>query len=233
MKKNLILLLFVISTFVGCSHDEEMIYSCDKAVNEWTIDNLTFIQKMTRKDWLVLSKAEKRAAYRAFTQQQRINFWLDKLQEVKSLNWSIEEIHHIEKVESFIKDHTEFMNNKKLSDEELDILEKYFYMWLEEGKSVYGWTDNIGISIAGSGEVAKNTKGELFDEATEYNNDSDLTNRGGEECECNQSVFSDFCGGAGPCVESKCTEQADGCGWLFLQQCNGICYRVDYEQVLE
>ena len=82
MKRSFYLFAFVLSCVLNsCTQDAEVVYSCNEEINEWTIENLSMIQEMTRSEWLKLDENKKRAAYRGFTQQQRINFWIEKIEE--------------------------------------------------------------------------------------------------------------------------------------------------------
>lgn len=219
MKKILFFLTFIISilSFSSCSEGEHT-YSCNKSVDTWVKENLPTIQKMTRADWLHTDSAVNIAIYRAFTPQQKIKFWQDKLQEVKQLSWSKEELAHIKKVEDFINSHTEYFE-KRLSDEQLDNLDNFAYEWQEYAIKNLGWSKDICRAIIGTGNKVKNTQGEIIASATSNSNSRIARS---EDCDC--SVNSDWCTGGWYCKETNCTESDWGCGTLLLHDCTGNCH---------
>lgn len=177
------------------------------------------IQHMTRQDWNELNEVQKAAAYRAFTSEQRVRFWHDKLEEVKMLDWTEEEFRHICLVDSFIDAHTDLLSGKKLTDNQLNTLEVFFYLWEKNAEKKFGWSPRIAISIAGSGNTLIDTKGNVAIKGKEL-----LETRG--SCNCNTFVLSDFCMYDGHCKSTMCDEML-GCGWLLIQSCNGECSGID------
>ena len=106
MKKNLQLSILIFAliaiTVTGCKKIEE-VYSCDSVTNEWVKSNLKTIQQMTRQDLLQLELEKQIPAYRAFTPEQKYNCWVDKLKQVKSLEWTEKEFAHICLLEESMK----------------------------------------------------------------------------------------------------------------------------------
>ena len=214
MKKLFFMLVLTTLVLTSCSKEDNILYSCNEDINEWVIKNKEMINKMNRSDLLKMNTAQMRAAYRAFTQKQKIQYWESSLEESMLLDWSEAEVLHIKKVKEFIKSHTHFFRGEPLEEEELDELEIFFYQWLEYAKENFGWTNKTGIAIAGTGYSLKNKEGDV--------NISTLSFTSSSSCDCNDGVLSDFCIG-GICGKIKCLETYDGCGWLQLQKCNGAC----------
>lgn len=212
--------LIGILCFSSCSEEDEVVYSCDDAVNLWVKDNLIEIRKMDRPQWKTLSASKKRAAYVAFTPQQKIIFWKEKLTDVMALDWTKDELEHIKLVYDFIDEHQDYFTDKGLSDEQLNVLDLFFYKWVEFARNELGWNMETIVSIAASGNdvIPENIKSsrvikDFSDENISYIDD----------CHC--STKGDFCNvtGQGICEDSKCATSDFGCGWIWLQDCNGKC----------
>lgn len=213
MKKYVYVLLTIITVLLSsCSVDDEVRYSCDDSVDKWVKDHLSQVRGMTRTDWVELDGDLQRAVYRAFSQEQRIKFWKEKLEKVKMLNWTDEERRHIESAESFIDDHKSYFSGKKLTDEELDNVDLFFYKWQKYGIAHLGWTDRIGKSIFATGLPISDTKGGVI-----YKTPVPPIN-----CHC--STESDYCEyQISPCKKDNCIYSSYGCGWILVYDCDGRC----------
>ena len=223
MKRRLLFIFtFIVSIFFASCSSEEIVYSCDDAVDAWVKKNLMSIQKMSRKDWLNLSSDKSIAAYRAFTANQRINFWRDKLNEVKNLQWSVLELEHIEKVEHFIESHLDLFSGAKLTEEQKNEIDLFFYKWQDYAIEELGWNRKLCYLIAASGSVL-DTKKENANDARTLHYDTIDPSLKEKNCHCN--VKYDFCDVTfqGECEESFCYQSDVGCGWIFLNDCNGRC----------
>lgn len=215
-QKSVILFASMLCLLLSCSQESETIYSCDKTINEWAKSNLEDIQTMTRSNWLALPDNKKNAAYRAFTPSQKINFWYEKLEEIKSCEWTEDELSHINKVIYFIDSHHDIFSGGALSDVQEDELDKFFYLWTNYAIEDLGWTIETCIAIAGTGKQIPSPKRGPYpfvDGPSEK-----------KDCHCNTGILSDFCGSAGPCFSGNCEELSDGCGWFLRQKCDGRCY---------
>lgn len=214
--KQISLLAFLSLYFlVSCTQDADTVYSCDHSVNTWVKENLIEIQSMKREDWNSLEEPYKVAVYRAFSLKQRLDFWHQKLEEVKQLDWSIDEMNHIQHVENFIDSHIEMLMGH-LSDEQADELELFFYQWQCFAIEQLGWDKKVCVAIAGVGNKMLDKKGNIQVKKRQSGQKS-------YGCHCNTGTLSDFCGSAGTCIEVQCDKTIDGCGWLFTMQCNGRC----------
>ena len=142
-------------------HDDDLMYSCNPVVHKAVVSNLQTVRKMNRETWLKLRQDFKRAVYRAFTPTQRKNLWLGKFAELRQLPWSQEELAHIKKVEDFMNEHDEIYADKKLTDEEENVIDLFFANWSKEAESSLGWDRRIAISIAGTPCRTTDTKGSV------------------------------------------------------------------------
>ncbi len=222
--KKCILLLFSIACYamISCNQEVNSVYSCDKMVNEWAKSNLEEIQTMSRTDWNLLDEEKKRAAYRVFSFQQRICLWEEKFNEIRNMNWSEEELKHIEKAYSFLMSHLSFLSDKELSDEESDELHRFCYLWIKEGMEKIGWTEEIPLSIIATCNSLQNKEGEIIirtplpfvDEPSETPN-----------CNCHaNNLFFHMCGANSSCDDTDCDGASNGCGFFWTESCNGRCY---------
>lgn len=226
MKKKLI---FTLIAFTGilfltsCSDQDEITYSCNEAVDTWTKSNIAKIQNMNRTAWKALPAEKKRAAYRAFTPEQKVTFWKDKFTGILALNLTKEEREHIKLVYDFIIEHQDFFNNRRLTDEEKNTLDLFFYKWITIAQQEFGWDMKLLVAIAASGEdfnIRRGNNGIL------YSNDFDPSiNVNDKDCHCNTGPVSDFCNVAsqGLCEKTDCIKTNYGCGWIWLGDCNGRC----------
>ncbi|MBR1378183.1 MAG: bacteriocin fulvocin C-related protein [Bacteroidaceae bacterium] len=207
---------------MSCSSDE-LTYSCDKEIDRWVKSNLNEIQQMTRAEWLGLNRGYAIATYRAFTPQQKVIFWQEKLAEVKQLPWSEDELRHIEQVEQFINVHHGFFYKETLTEDENDEIDIFFYKWMQQGIENYGWDKLVALSIAATGYKVKNTLGELELPLNTYAA-SNISNSIEPTCDCKTGLLQNACFFSDEtCVENDCSYLEDGCGWLLLQSCDGQC----------
>ena len=217
---NFILFLIITSITVSCSNNDDIVFSCDESINQWAKDNLSNLRLMTRSAWIQLDNNKKKAAYRAFSQEQKIQFWKDKICEVKSLDWSEKEIKHIEELENFITNNPDIFAGHRLTDAQANKIDSFFYLWQNSAIEKLGWSTGICIAIAGSGDKILNKYEEIYSRAIIIEEPGDDTPPE-ENCHCNQTY--DFCHPNAWCGESNCNESSSGCGWLLLSSCNGRC----------
>lgn len=135
---------------MSCSSQDDNIYSCDDVINAWAQENILEIRSMSRAQWKKLPAEKKHAAYVAFTQQQKINFWKDKLTGLMTQDWSKEELDHIKLVYDFIIEHPSFFNNDGLTEEQENILELFFYKWSDIAKNKLGWNMKLIFAMVAS-----------------------------------------------------------------------------------
>lgn len=218
------LALVCMALCMSCSDGvEETVYSCNKETNAWVKSHIPEIRKMNRKAWLKSDATKSRAIYIAFTPEQKIQFWRDKLKELSSLNFTTKEIMHIAKIGTFITEHLDFFYTQELSDDQLDILDMWIYKWGAEAQEKFGWSKELCMAIVGTSQSVLDKTGAV----------APLNNTGttvvikdpNKKPACGCNVKYDYCGItlSGLCVETKCEETRSGCGNLLLNACNGEC----------
>lgn len=202
----------------GCSSDEPR-YSCDKEVDEWVKEHVDEIQKMTRAEWLESDAVYSIPMYRAFTPEQKVNFWREKFQELKTLPWSEGEINLIEDAESFVESHLNLFGPELPSQSQLDEAEIFFYKWSENAKKDFGWSDDMIRSMLVTGDRLVDTKGKVSKRGKAAGS---VLLSSSETCNCNQNSWF-TCSHQQACDRAECSESLSGCGFLMMYECNGMC----------
>lgn len=214
--KKLYVFAIALSFFSSCSN-EEKVYSCNESINEWVCENLSDIRTMSRTEWSKSDEKLKIPIYRAFTHQQRLDFWLGKFQEVLSLDWSDAEKKHISKLIKELESHPNFVDGYNgLSDQEKNEFDLFFYEWFEISKNEFKWSDRQLYAIVASGNTLLDTKGTLL---VSKNKEATLSYA---ESNCNCSTSSDWCS-TSMCEDVSCEDTFLGCGTIFAYDCDGRC----------
>ena len=218
--------------FFSCSQDNE-IFSCDKEVNTWVKENLADIVQMERTQWLNMgSISYQRAAYRAFTPEQKQALWIGKLDEILSnVVWTQEETKHIEYMLDFVKKKL-ILFQEKINQEDMDEFEIEMYKWKEYAVEELGWTPELLYAIINTPQSINSNRQIIFvvSSVTKLKNGSESGSI--EDCDCNASALPPQSSGDWfPCVRvihkcntgSGCKKTTWGCGNLWLYECNGTC----------
>lgn len=225
--KNIVKLMALCMPVVlqSCSQ-EEGYYSCDKEANNWVRENKEYIQTLTRAQWYTLDYKVSQASYIAFTPSQKTAFWKEKLEEVKSLDWSEEELVHIEKAEDYVMSNPQYFRDEKLTDEELDEIESYFVKWVRYGRKKFGWSKQTAMAIVGTGYKMLDKKGTILlpKRSSGVMSVAVMSTKEESDCNCNQSSFvTCVLDPFGGCESAKCRETNNECGMLLVYPCNGRC----------
>lgn len=213
---NLFFLTCFLFVFASCQ--EEEIYSCNEEVNDWVKENLKEIRTMTRSEWKNLDEYVKRGCFVAFTQQQKVDFWKEKLNEALELGWTKEEAEHIKVMCRFVDEHPEYFDfSTKRTDEEIEIFELFIYEWTKKAEQQLQWSKNTIGGLIATGNKLLDKNGTV-----QINQTRAMTKSGGES-KCHCSTNSDWCSGSVDCQSTDCDEDTHGCGTLFVYSCDGRC----------
>lgn len=224
MKGKLFLLVLVTFTLFSCSNEEEVKFSCNEKIDSWVKENLVTVRSMSRSQWKRIPSHLSGAVYVAFSKEQKIQFWKEKFAQVETLGWSGRELMHIEKAKEFVLSNEDFFTDEKLTEYQEDKLDKFFLSWVEYAIENLGWSEKEAYSIVASGYDVKNKCGDIVRPLS--NNDGiypidPILNTKGESCNCNAK--HDFCQSGWTCIAADCIDSAHGCGWIWVQSCNGLC----------
>ena len=227
MNKLFYYCLIALAFFLYSCETEQ--YSCNADADAWVKQNISQVRKMTRSDWLQLAENEivKRAAYVAFSSDQKLDFWEDKLREVvSSYNWNEKETKHIISLLGYIRS-SQMFEKKRLCEKD----EIFLYKWSDYAKTELGWSKQIIYAVAGDGNSIYIDTKENLHISNPYMapQDTEFKYANGT-CSC--SFDSDFCDifGEIPSIvvscnnnNYNCTATDTGCGLMWSFPCTGIC----------
>lgn len=219
---------FMLISLVGitlCSCNNENIYSCNDAIDEWVRDNLSEIRVMSRAAWTTLDEEVKAPVYRAFTNQQRVDFWTKKLEKTLSLDWNEAEKEHIASVIDFIKEHPQYLDGYDyLSDNDKNTIDLFSYKWIEKAYEEFNWSKELVYGIIISGNTLLDKQGTLLTTVNQTGSRATVLSTSESNCNCN--LTDDWCN-TSTCEDVACTENGGGvfiyCGFLGMRTCNGRC----------
>ena len=224
MKKTyLMMFLFIGLALTSCDNEDKIVYSCDQAKNDWVHENLDEIRCMTRAQWDLVSEGLKKPVYAAFTPEQRVNFWMEKLYQTLLLDWNDEERVHIQSLILWLEEKPQFLKGyNKLTDEEKDEMDSFSYLWIEKAQKELGWSNATVAGLVLSGNKMLDKSGTL----QTVSSVGTRATRAESSCDC--TINDDFCayfnpGLFGECMKAKCKVVEEDCGWLWQKDCDGEC----------
>jgi len=219
MKKKLqlsILIIALIAIIVASCKKDEEVYACDPATNEWVKSNLETIQQMNRQDLLQLEPEKQRPAFIAFTPEQKYNCWVDKLEQVKKLEWTEKEFTHICLLAETMKLEW-FDDNFKKNN--LDKIDNFLNQWVNDGMDYFGWTkDELGRMVACLKDVEMEDQYVVLKQLPSTEKP---VVKPQSRCTCSRT--SDWCSWGERCNDPDCQTRPDGCGTFWMYQCDGLC----------
>lgn len=224
MKKLLYLSFLLLLGLVSCtnSEDEEMkTYSCNEEANLWAKNNLKEIKTLTRSEWLgIPNQSYQRAAYVAFTPVQKLNFWLERFEDILHMNWKKEEREHIESVYDFLEENP-YIFQDDCSDEERKQFDIFVYQWCDKAVKELGWSQELVAGVIATGYPMIDVQGNIRmpKQINMRQTRSEL------DCDCHRgNVFFIWCGGLSSyCGAGPCNEKIRSCGAVWAESCDGLC----------
>lgn len=209
----------IVQLLSSCSDD--ITYSCDSNQNNWVKSHLEDIKSMHRIDWLNIDGTLGIPVYRAFSANQKLDFWSHKFNEVQQLNWNKAELEHIKVISEYINSHPQlFCAN--IPEKDIDDFDIFIYNWCNWAYEHLGWTDSIIYSITGCGNKVLDTNGNIKPLPI-YKDVSLLA--ASEKCNCSTSA-SIYCPNDQICEKTGgkvWCNTTDGCGHFLIYECNGEC----------
>ncbi len=173
---------------------------------------------MNRSELVTLSSGKQKAAFRTFTPEKRKQLWFAKFNQIKSLNFSKEELNHLKIFEKFLKKY-DFSNELTKKQEE------FLNSWFEKGKLNFEWTPYFLVSgFAMLNEDAVLSKKEFKKAHPEISLKFDPSPIGPDsgDCDCRWDITCQLAQ-LGECSDTACEEVPFSCGWLTMQTCTGDC----------
>lgn len=197
----------------SCSNEEEETYSCNKKLNNWAHKNISSIRSMQRETWLKLDENYKNTAYSAFTADQKMLFWKDKIRETLEFDWTEQEADHIYKLYTYLDERPDFFTVEYISNPEnlanyVEFIKTwkrdaiYNLDWTEEQVYAICYTGNRLVNKAGDIELMKSVRLKTVAETVKPNT-----------CDCNTTLD-------GSC-KTGCSGGGYTCGALKNAPCNG------------
>ena len=144
----------------------------------------------------------------------KYSFWIDKLEETKRQErWSNTELEYIDRMIRFIEDHSEIFERDFVNDtSNAKFVAKFIRNWREYATSEIGWTGQYQYAMIADGGVFSDVITNLVNLPDSY------------FCSC--STKSDWCFKGKRCSDTHCyNEGGDGCGTLWLYNCNARCQK--------
>lgn len=198
----------------SCTQTDELMFSCDKGIDNWVKDNISDIQEMSRAEWNMLPYSEQIAVFRAFAPEKKFAFWAEKFEELKQLPWTPAELAHIELAEHFLHTHPNMYT--KRTEQEEDELDTFYYTWTNKAKEELHWSDELTAAVIIFGNTLEDTKGKMKVSPVE-------PIIPGEKPDCNCYFWVGFCPLTNPCERGHCNVTSGGCGLMGGKDCDGTC----------
>lgn len=225
MKKLFYLSLLLTLNLISCTneHENTPIYSCNEEANLWAKKNLKVIKTLTRSEWLdIPNQSYQKAAYVAFSPEQKLNFWLSRFEEILQLDWKEEERKHILCVYNFIKEYP-YVFQDECSEEEQKRFDIFIYKWADDAIKNIGWNQTKVASVIATGYPLIDVQGTI--QMPKLLNMQQTFSESQVNCDCHiGNVVFIWCGGLSSyCSSSPCTSSSHGCGAMWTESCNGLC----------
>jgi hypothetical protein len=222
MKKLIVLISATIFLTAACNKNEPHLYSCDDDVNSYVVDNLDNVNNLKRKDLLRHDLETQRALFRAMSPQNRYICWKEKIEKTLSLEWTDNELNHINLLNDAMN--VEWFRDKNLNNPDFKYnLNDFLLDWIVTGINDYRWSKGLVFSIVATLDIKSDANKLIGYELIENS-----MNRSDGSCNC--SASSDWCDISGQGTHQYCKRGHDGCiprsagcGTLWTSSCDGKC----------
>lgn len=217
-----ILSLAVTCVFTACSSQDDIKFSCDPNADAWVKEHLDDIHKMSRSEWINADINLANPIYNAFTPEQEISFWREKIDETLKLDWSEAEHMHILALQEYLENHLYLFYESPLSESSKEDLELFTYQWISTATEQLGWDESICQAICMIGYPLKSTDGTLILPPAKK-----IQTLATSEPDCDCVLDNDYCdtlfGSRVECKSVKCKIAENKCGIFKQLDCNGEC----------
>lgn len=212
--KKILLLGCVLCILFSC-RQSEFEFSCDPVIDQYVKENRDELLTVSVTEFADFDLPLQKAVYNSWDAQKKRDAWISKIKHVLSYGSFTEpEILHLQKLISHINsnyfDEMSIQNGRE---------SRYLFEdeWINYTADKLGWSDQyIAFLIY-----------RLYTEQYQFNDElsmlrvlsSDVATNSEGSCTCNTS--SDYCD-TFYCHSGGCSTTS-GCGWLWTEQCNGVC----------
>lgn len=213
--KLVVIVVSLVLFATSCESDLNEVYSCDPEVNDWVNENKEDLSNINRRELLNHSPDVQRAIVRSFTAEKRFELWHEKINTLISQEQEKNVIRHLEK----LRDHLTvqlFESPTKYRNKEFET------EWINYTTEILNWEPERIVFTVMS---LHNNMNEFLEEISEQ---PGLEKSFNDDCTCSTHwstvdhctlLPNRVCGHDFP----DCTDTVDGCGWLGLYACNGVC----------
>jgi hypothetical protein len=215
MKSKCILILFVFSALLYSCQVTELEFSCDPVINNYVLNNKVALSQITVVEFSTYDISLQRAIFNSWSAEKKRDVWINKLEYIlQNEKLNTLEIIHLQKLITHVEPGY-FSNENGLDDQKT----KFASDWINYASEELKWTGEFIAFIVYRLYLDQT----LFDAEISMLYDLGLVASNNSEGSCNCATSSDFCG-TYICQSSGCSSVSSGCGWLWMESCNGSCY---------
>ena len=220
---RLILYIFGIIGISACSAPT---YSCDPEIDNWVTQNINRVKTLTRADWLDIDNIEyQRGAYGAFSVEQKVKLWIEKFDEALKLGWNETEYKHIKRLQEEVQNHSIWFQ-PNCSGPDLNCKELFMYKWIDYAANKLRWSNEPLYALEFTPKRLAKDK-----TLTRLSNHIPMTTTRSESlprCDCHNPESAHYISCSiedHDCISGDCNVTTWRCGWLWSEECNGLCYQ--------
>lgn len=214
--RTLILLLFLF--FFSCQKTE-LQFSCDPEINAHVSQNLKSLSLLTYTDLAKYELPLQRAIFNSWDAEKKRNAWLDKLYLVlENEPFTEAEARHIQELFDHI--HSGYFLEEAIKEEK-ECRSLFAADWMEYASEKLKWPEQYVAYIV---YRLYTSYSEMEAELSMLHDLQENVTINSETGSCDCSTSSDFCSYYLGCNSAECSSTTSGCGWLFNNPCNGLCY---------
>ncbi len=214
MKK--LILPFLLVIFLYSCQQTELQFSCDPVIDVYVTENSEELAELTIYETIVYELPLQRAIFASWSAEKKRSAWLEKFRYVLENEPLTEaEASHVQAlVDHLVPGYFE----ETTIQQEREARHTFAEEWIKYAFMDLGWDESyIGFMVyrlytsPAQLEAEEYRLGEL---------QSGVGTNSENPCGCNTS--DDFCGYS-ICSSGNCNTTSSGCGWFFMDPCNGYC----------
>jgi hypothetical protein len=210
------IIIMVLSGILFSCQQSEFEFSCDPVINEFVSKNREELSGVAINTFANYELPLQKAVFNSWDAQKKRDAWIDKMQHViSSGSFTGPEVLHLQKLIDHI--HADYFLEANLQKDQAS-RSQFAEEWINYATTELGWSDQYIAFLVYR----------LYTEQYQFKDELSMLgalsksvsiNSEAGSCTCNTS--SDYCGSS-YCHSSGCTITS-GCGWLWTEQCNGVC----------